>query len=103
MAAATSSAFNAESKLVLLPQDMLSHVCALSSRNDLLAFRGTSSACRDAVRRAVDGHDIASCRKFHERVIVSFDKVSKRIKKDTAESRRRSKRSRACLAADVAS
>jgi len=66
MASSTSSAVNAESStLVRMPQDMLSHVCALSSRNDLLAFRGTSSACRDAVRRAVDGHDIASCRKFH--------------------------------------
>lgn len=83
MASTTSSAFTTGS-IVRMPQDMLSHVCALSSRNDLLAFRGTSSACRDAVRRAVDGHDIASCRKFHERVIVSFDKVSKRIKKDTA-------------------
>ena len=68
MASATSSAFNAESKLFLLPQDMLSHVCALSSRNDLLAFRGSSSACRDAVRRAVDGHDIASCSSFFPRM-----------------------------------
>jgi hypothetical protein len=61
MASTTSSAVNAES-IVRMPQEMLVLSCSWSTRKDLLAIRGSSSAGRDVVRRAVIGHE--DCKLF---------------------------------------
>lgn len=61
MASSTSSAFNTGS-FSRLPHDTLVLVCSWSTRKDLLAIRGSSSAGRDVVRRAVIGHE--DCKLF---------------------------------------
>ena len=62
MASSTSAAVITGSTLSRLPHDTLVLACSWSTRKDLLAIRGSSSAGRDAVRRAVIGHE--DCKLF---------------------------------------